>query len=275
MPKKMSLLGNASKEFPTLLNTQKGPVLAVDVNTYLAVDGDGFSWFGDQACTDRWASSQQDRDKVTRLVQTLDEVGVFNSADNECVPRCLELSYLIELAGSRPEFWQPAMSAWVDEFLDQVFPGLTGYSVDDALNAVKPLSEWPADRKPGTEKLSLIVQAGPVKAGMLSFTTRSIVFYYKCNGSVRAQYLGFQDYKELSTELVNRYEWYSACWKHLYYQLLAACGIRCDDLQFICAEGFAPFENYQYDGPGEEPSRASNPAYVLERLEKCLNILRV
>ena len=274
MPKKMSLGFNIPQEFPTLLNTAKGPVLAIDVNAYLTKDGNGFSWFGAPDCTDRWASSQQDREQIVSLIRRLDDESAFSSTYNEWIPRCLELSYLIELVGSRPEFWEPAMSPWADEFLDQTFQGLTGYSVDDALNAVRPLQEWPAGRRFGVEKLRAIIQAGPVSTGLLSFTTRAVVFCYRCKGMDCVQYLGFKDYMEMDTDSVSQYEWYSACWKHLFYQLLAACGVRCDDLQFICAEGVTDFEDYHWDGEGMKPHRVSNPAYLLELLEERLWVLK-
>lgn len=270
MPKKMSLGDNSSREFPVLLDTKHGPVLGVDYCAFVAADGDGFSQFEDAECTEKCVASQQDREQVSTLIQLLDEVRAFDSIHNAAIPRCLELSYLIELAGHVPVFWSEYTAAWADEFLDQTFPGLTGYSVDDALQSVKSLEEWPTGREYGAEKIRFIIQAGAISVGILSFTTRGIVFHHRVRGSEYTFYLGFSDYEELGTDVVGEYDWYAACWKHLFYQLLAACGVRCDDLQFFCAKDAPPFDMYYFEEEEMKPFRVSNPASLLERLDAYL-----
>lgn len=93
-----------------------------------------------------------------------------------------------------------------------------------------------------------------------------------CSGSLCKFYIGFADYAEVAASGIGKFDWYSACWKHLFFQLLGACGIRFDPYQFLLTQELpaSSFEEYRYKGTGPAPEHVINCAQVLRCLNDCL-----
>lgn len=272
MSRKLNL--NTEPEYPKLITSEIGTVLSLDVSAHFRAEGGCVVRYGTPNCEDKWVESQNDLQEVTRLIQEMDQEDLFDSPFNSCIARCLEYSYLVELAAQLPVFFTDKGIAMSEEFLEEAF----GYRVDcdlqDALKAVKPLEEWPVWRKRGDTKACFLISIQGHNAGLLSFTTRGVLFQYRIQGTPYAYYLGFKDYSELDTQCVGKYDWYAACWKHLFWQLLAAVGIVFDDLHFFYQEGCTEHDDYRWDGQGIQPFRVTNPEDLLEHLNDTLYIWR-
>lgn len=268
--KKMDLTIGPKKSSPELLRGDPC-ILSLGTGVYISTSDRRLCRYSDPKCSEVVGSTQQDLDKVKAVIHAVNSVADFGQPSNRGIDGALAYGFFAELLGASDNFWAIDNSASMVDFLSDVFEHRFP-PVSEIRQLVMPWELREPRRVIPALALQLLLGSRGRTLGMLSFTERSIEFDYMCSGSLCKFYIGFADYKEVAASGIGRFDWYSACWKHLFFQLLGACGIRFDPYQFLLTQKLpaSSFEEYRYKGTGPAPENVTNCAQVLRCLNDCL-----
>lgn len=268
--KKMDLTIGPKKSSPELLSGDPC-VLSLGTGVYISTSDRRLCRYSDPKCKELVGVTQQDLDKVKAVIHAVNSVSDFGQPSNRGIDGALAYGFFAELLGVSDNFWAIDNSAAMVDFLSDVFQ-YRFPPIREVRRRVRPWEEREPRRVIPVPALQLILGSRGTTLGLLSFTERSIEFDYMCSGSLCKFYIGFADYKEIAASNIGRFDWYSACWKHLFFQLLGVCGIRFDPYQFLLTQELpaSSFEEYRYKGTGPAPENVINCAQVLRCLNDCL-----
>lgn len=268
--KKMDLTGGP-KKFSSELLRGDPCVLSLGTGVYISTSDRRLCRYSDPKCKELVGVTQQDLDKVKAVIRAVNSVADFGQPSNCGINGALAYGFLAELLGASDNFWSLNDSAEMDDFLSDVFEHRFP-PVSEIRQWVMPWELREPRRVIPAPALQLLLGSRGKTLGLLSFTERSIEFDYMCSGSLCKSYIGFADYKEVAASGIGKFDWYSACWKHLFFQLLGACGIRFDPYQFLLTQELpaSSFEEYRYRGTGTTHEHVINCAQVLRCLNDCL-----
>lgn len=268
--KKMDLTIGPKKSSPELLRGDPC-VLGLGTGVYISTSDRRLCRYSDPKCSEVVGATQQDLDKVKAVIHAVNSVADFGQPSNRGIDGALAYGFFAELLGASDNFWSLNNSAEMDDFLSEVFE-CRFLPISEIRQRVMPWERREPRRVIPAPVLQLLLGSRGKTLGMLSFTERSIEFDYMYSGSLHKFYIGFADYKEVAASGIGKFDWYSACWKHLFFQLLGACGIRFDPYQFLLTQELpaSSFEEYRYRGTGPAPEHVINCAQVLRCLNDCL-----
>lgn len=268
--KKMDLTIGPKKSSPELLRGDPC-ILSLETGVYISTSDRRLCRYTDPKCSEVVGATQQDLDKVKAVIHAVNSVADFGQPSNRGIDGALAYGFFAELLGASDNFWSLNNSAEMDDFLSEVFE-CRFPPISEIRQRVMPWERREPRRVIPAPVLQLLLGSRGKTLGMLSFTERSIEFDYMYSGSLHKFYIGFADYKEVAASGIGKFDWYSACWKHLFFQLLGVCGIRFDPYQFLLTQELpaSSFEEYRYKGTGPAPEHVINCAQVLRCLNDCL-----
>lgn len=222
----------SSTLYPHLGRDGSNPVLSLCDGAHITIGDDCLVVCSDNACRDFRIQSLKGLGAIKFFIGDLNNITVFKGAYQH-VPGCLLMDYLLDVAGNVNAFWDFLSGAHAS-MLDLFFQtyGIT-VNTSSTLRAVRPASQGLVGGNAPETMFTVFVtstSAGGVQA-TLSFAAGYVAVDYICDGKDVTWLVPFPNYRVMETTLgaiLSESDYLEKMWSHLWRQLLASIGLRCD-----------------------------------------------